>query len=92
MGVDFFPCSNDECDEVICDAGPWWDCELCGNCLCESCEKSLVHTEIDHDGDEIEICPFCEKTVINNDDLLVFAMWKLGMTREQLIEAYKEAK
>lgn len=40
MGVEYFKCSDPECDEVICDHGDYIRCEECSNCYC--CEECSV--------------------------------------------------
>lgn len=95
MGVDFFPC--DSCGETVCDAGPWWQCQECSNRLCEDCERKYNASNdwLEYDEDEMEEegievgCPFCRKQKCKDEDLLDFALGKLGLTKDQLEAEYK---
>jgi hypothetical protein len=86
MSVEFFPCSL--CGESICDAGEWWDCHECGYSLCIGCAEDNV-SEDGETGDDI--CPFCARDLATDTQLLDFALSKLNMTRDQLLEEYRRA-
>lgn len=88
MGIEFFEC--DRCDETICDAGPYWTCDICGHRLCEDCEifTSAANDDDMKEGQPNPGCPFCRREITTATDLLEFALGLLGVTREQLMERY----
>ena len=45
---------------------------------------------IDDSGIDSTYCPFCSGTEIHNDELLKFALSKLGIDKDTLIEDYKK--
>ena len=81
MGVGYFPC--DECNEVICDVGDFFSCDDCEKILCTIC--------IDKITDKLDdiVCPYCTYMVVDDSNLLKFAVDKLGITKDQLIEEFK---
>src|ERR1035437_7123355 len=85
MSVDFFEC--DRCGETICDCGSWWACEECGVRLCDDCEQEHV----DHDDDDVAICPYCSRDLATDTDLLGFALELLGISAEELLARYQAA-
>ncbi len=81
MGVEFFPCSNPDCYETICDCDSFWNCEKCGYVLCDSCESKYVDNVV---------CPFCSKEIVTDTDLLTFLLKKLRLNKTWLVEYYKD--
>ncbi len=55
MGVDFYPCDNDECRETYAGCAEHYRCNNCGSTYCPQC-KDLVH--YDKHG-EIDYCEEC---------------------------------
>jgi len=90
MGVDFMNCNN--CLEIMSDCGMYAYCEDCGYYLCEPCmEKFKLNSDMFSIEDaEDRQCPFCDKVVVTDSQLLEFALEKLGLTLEALTSEYQE--
>lgn len=85
-------------DCAICDIGydvanePSLYCNMCGCGIGPCCKENYLHTleEGETCGEMLEEkCPFCNKEEVTDAFLLHFALKKLGMSRETLIQAYK---
>jgi hypothetical protein len=104
IGIDFKTCQN--CQENFPDCGYYFQCEDCWNALCDDCSKEYKAgrhsglpwpTGIDedtgetykYDGDNRN-CPFCELTIVSDEELFKFALEKLCLTKEELTIKYKE--
>lgn len=98
MGVVFLIC--EDCEGTFPDCGPYSRCDDCGIKLCQSCAKDkgitgFIMSESGFDGEDEEecaICPYCSGEEVTNDELLYFALEKLGMTEEDLTIQLKEKK
>lgn len=93
MGVDFYTC--DDCHDTFPDCGSYFGCDYCNNMLCDECarkHKAGFYADFE-DGDDGSDghCPFCEGEVVSDDDLLSFAMLRMGVTYEELVVLYKAA-
>jgi hypothetical protein len=101
MGMAFFKCESQGCSATICDAGPYFCCGACGHNLCDNCAKEYkagkyssepwpVDEEgYEYDGDD-RGCPFCKVEEVSDDTLFNFALGSLGVSKEELIQRYKE--
>jgi hypothetical protein len=105
MGIDYYSCHYcdesfpDVIDYVWCECGIKWCCDECAEAdgyKDESCSKGF-----DVDDNECEQscwscenhidsnCKYCRQEDFDDSILLNFALKKLVLTREQLIEQYK---
>jgi len=90
MGVDFIACET--CGETFPDCGGYTSCQDCGVHLCTGCadERGLSHS-LSMDGEEdSDVCPFCNGDEVTDENLLNFALEKLGMDRETLAAEWQE--
>jgi hypothetical protein len=93
MGVDFLVCRN--CGDTFPDCGYCVWCE-CGEHWCsDSCAEAdgYEYKEYeDDDGGIIEelTCSYCRKEDFDNNVLLEFALKKLGIDRNELVNLYKK--
>jgi hypothetical protein len=100
MSVDFYVCDNPACGETFPDCGPYFSCGDCGSRLCKDCksEFNAKYTDgylEDENGNEIDYgdyCPFCTLELVDNSILMDFALNKLGVSKEELTEQYKQEK
>ena len=90
MSVDFFDC--DVCGEPVCECGEHWSCE-CGKhwCSIECAESDGYEKEEDpnYEDEEIVSCKYCREEDFEDDVLLEYALEKLKLTREELLNMYK---
>lgn len=87
MGVDFIPC--EKCGETFPDCGPYTWCEDCGVYLCTGCANELGISQGMLTSDD---CPYCSGEEVTSDEMLAFALEKLGITEEALETELKERK
>jgi hypothetical protein len=95
MGVDFYRCPL--CHENYPDCGSYFECEVCPSRTCGACERAgkfgrYYNPPDDEEYDPSEGCPFCNLTEVHDNDLMEFALAKLGMTEDQLREEYIQAR
>lgn len=84
MGVDFYNC--DICNDIYADCGPCGSCEGCGQSWCGNYDDDMKIFVV---GDKA-CCDLCYVTdpleiTIKDDEILAFALEKLGKTRKELI-------
>lgn len=98
MSVDWITCSI--CGNNFPDCGPHGRCSGCGSALCEECHKE----QFDKYGGPEEgswgadnygtwsaaKCDKCSGEIIYNDDIAVYLLEKLGITRDQVVEEIKQ--
>ena len=96
MGIDYCNCIScgrafpDAIDYVSCNCGNEWCDEECAN---EDGYK--VGTMIDEDGDEVEdcentSCAYCRNEKFDDAELFEYSLKLLNISKETLIEKYKE--
>ena len=77
--------SCDLCSNVFSEYDSGGSCQTCDRSLCPDCYREYVgeneHQVVLIDKDE---CPFCNKSVVGDADLLAYALEKLNMSRENL--------
>lgn len=89
MSVDYYSC--DCCDEARYEEFVA-ECENCGRIICDDCvvgEGDFFDDMQGENGLKKEHCPFCSGEQVHDDDLLYFALNKLGMTKEKLKKEYR---
>jgi hypothetical protein len=95
MGVDWYSCKN--CGETFPDCGDYTGCECGEHWCCDDCAEADGF-QYEEEGFTPEgskwsqetSCNFCRKEDYDEFELLRFALDKLGLSREQLIELYKQ--
>lgn len=108
MGVDWLTCRNCEdtfsdCGHFVgCDCGNKWctdDCAEADGYKTESCKLGYDTEDNEcekscYNCDEFleKSCKYCREEDFEDYELLKFALNKLGISRENLIEMYKENK
>jgi len=89
MSVDFFDC--DVCGESVCECGEYWSCD-CGKhwCSLECAETDGYRDEEENeDTDAYRSCKYCREEDFEDDVLLEYALEKLKLSREELLNMYK---
>lgn len=90
MGISFFPCANDKCDESCCDCGGYVECD----CNCAWCSEECAKQDgltTDAQTGETD-CDYCRYTKASDHDLLKFVLSLYNLTREQVLERYKNER
>lgn len=98
MGVDFITCKL--CKYNFPDCGDYARCGVCETYFCSECgdkyefvsEDDLYENEQDPEGHPLpkNTCPICNLKFIDAKDLLTFALTKLGITKKDLEDEYRE--
>lgn len=94
MGVDFYVCS--ECESTFPDCGEYKYCYFCnkkfGPC-CMDKYNILGEGDLTEEGEipegETNGCPFCSMAIVSDEDLLEFALERLGVDRKTLEADYR---
>lgn len=94
MGVDYYSCNF--CGETFPDCGHYVNCECGYNWCSEECAEAdgYIYKEWEEDGEEKESysCNFCREEDFESSELLQFALEKLNLTREDLVDEFKKSK
>lgn len=95
MGVDFLSCKS--CGHNFPDCGDYVSCECGEHWCCDDCAEGdgFQHEEEgftpkNSKWEQETSCSFCREEDYEDYQLLSFAITKLGMTRDKLIELYKK--
>jgi len=96
MGIDYYACDN--CGDTFPDCGPYTHCEDCYRYLCSPCSDKMEigsyrmskNGQDDYDeDDEHGICPYCSGAIVTEEQLLEYALEKLGMGQDELEKELK---
>ena len=85
MGVDFYTCSS--CSFIFPDCGEYYTCNQCEKCFCDSkCARSKL---VSNDNEDYSNCLFCRKEDANDSILCEVMMKHFNVTREQVLEIWR---
>lgn len=95
MGVDWLSCKN--CGNTFPDCGDFVGCECGEHWCCDDCAEAEGF-RYEEDGftppnskwEQETSCDFCREEDFEDYELLCYALKKLNMSREELIEDYKK--
>jgi hypothetical protein len=94
MSVDFFDCPK--CGRSVCECGEYSFCERCENKFCRHCATRVHRNEYNTDEEfeqgQKDACPICSLEFIPDENLLLFALYKFSVTREEIEKQYREAQ
>ncbi|TPG88133.1 hypothetical protein EEL32_10235 [Brevibacillus laterosporus] len=99
MGVDWRVCPH--CGDTYSDCGRYGTCSNCESSYCGSCFGDFVqvyglidesHERFKLFGESLPECDHCNGKIISDDEILAFALSKLGIDRDTLIEEYRANK
>lgn len=98
MGQDWYSC--DICGEAVSDYHPEYKSCECGKVFCDDeCASDAGYINYSDEGLEMPIhpkhgwsiessCKYCRGEDVNDDTLLEFALSRLNLSREELVEDY----
>lgn len=92
MGVDYFPCAG--CQEIICDCGEFYVCQICSDYFCPECYKKLRKDGFEHSENGLQSCWFCTKDRqlrrVTNEELVKWLMKISGKSSEDYLNYLAE--